>query len=90
MRNKEQLNQDFESVATPAIKEEVDIVQMCAHDVRHTGLNFVEMQPVHTKDNKKVRFHFEPITRKGTDDEVEGLVGDAEVNDIKYTHMEVL
>lgn len=90
MRNKAELNKDFAHVAKEEINEEVDAVQMCAHAVRHTSLNYVDIEPVHTKSGSKYRFHFEPITREATEEVVDGLTGTEVVDDIKYLFMEAL
>lgn len=89
MKNKAELNKDFEANVKPELKEAIDVVQMCAHDVRHTGKLEVSMQPEHTNHGKKVTFKFKDIIRKGSEDEVEGLLGDSEVKDIEYIGMEV-
>ena len=90
MKNKAALNEDYESVIKPELKEAIDIVQMCAHDVRHTGELHVDLQPEHTTNGEKVRFSFKDIVRPGTEDEVEGLTGDKEVKDLEYLSMEVI
>lgn len=90
MRNKEQLNTDYEAFIKEDLKDAIDIVQMCAHDVRHTGELHVDLQPEHTTTGEKVRFKFKDIVRPGTEDEVEGLTGDTEVKDLEYLGMEVL
>lgn len=87
MKNKSALNEAYESVIKPELKEAIDIVQMCAHDVRHTGSMEVVMQPEHTSIGKQVTFRFKPITRPGSDIPVEGLMGDNEVDDIEYVEM---
>lgn len=89
MKNKAELNKDFEDNVKPELMEAIDIVQMCAHDIRHTGILDVTMQPEHTAHGKKVTFKFKDIVRPGSADEVEGLIGDAEVKDIEYIGMEV-
>ena len=87
MKNKAALNEDYESVIKPELKEEIDIVQMCAHDIRHTGSLEVTMQPEHTSIGKQVTFKFKPITRAGSDIPVEGLMGNEEVDDLEYVEM---
>ena len=87
MKNKEALNNDYESVIKPELKETIDIVQMCAHDLRHTGMTTVTMQPEHTAEGIEVDFIFKPITRPGSDSVVNGLVGSDEVEDYEYVEM---
>ena len=89
MRNKEQLNQDFDSIIHDSYKEEIDIVQMSAHDMRHTEALTTTIPAQFTKDLQPVTFMFKEITREGTEDEVEGLVGDSEVVDYEYLGFKV-
>lgn len=89
MRNKEALNVDFASVIDPSFAEEIDIVQMAAHDIRHSEKNTIVLPAAFTTNKKPVVFTFKPITRPGTPDEVMGLVGDGTVNDVEYVGMTV-
>lgn len=88
MRNKAEFNKDWDQVIKHEIKEEVDCVQMAAHSMRHSGELFTEVQPQHTISGKGIRFNFQKIERPGTDEVVDGLVGNPIVEDYEYLGME--
>ena len=87
MKNKAALNEDYESVIKPELKEEIDIVAMCAHDIRHTGELEVSMQPEHTSIGKQVTFKFKEIQRPASETVINGQAGDPIVDDIEYVEM---
>ena len=90
MRNKAKFNEDWDKTIKPEIKQEVDCVQMAAHSMRHSGELFTIVQPEHTVSGKGLQFNFKKIERPGTPEEVNGLTGDAVVQDYEYIGMEEL
>lgn len=84
MRNKEKFIQDFNEQVKEEIVNEVDCVQMAAHDMRHTGELFLKVEAKHTKENKDINFIFTKETRPGTESVVDGQIGDTEVDDYFY------
>ena len=87
MKNKAALNEDYEKVIKPELKDTIDIVAMCAHDIRHTGELEVSMQPEHTSIAKKVTFKFKEIQRPASETIINGQVGDPVVDDFEYVEM---
>lgn len=88
MRNKSELNKDWDKSIKESIRKETDCVEMCAHDMNHLKTNFVEVPAVHTVSGKGVRFNFKNIVRNGTPEELNGLAGHEEVDDYEYIGME--
>lgn len=88
MRNKAAFNKDWDRTVKAEIKEEVDCVKMAAHALRHSERNYTQVEPSMTVNGEPARFYFKKILREGTDEVINGLIGDATVEDWEYIGME--
>lgn len=88
MRNKAKFNEDYVAMVKDHICEEVDCVQMAAHDMRHTGKTIIEVSGEFTRSGRPVKFNFTKEEREGTDTVVDGETGDEIVMDYVYQGMD--